>query len=165
MQKLGMVEYCKLMEEVDQMTNEPTDVMALVNKRIEEVRECLEVKEKEKQERKRRQTQSKTDKAGTSSMTTMTTEPTQEPRKRTHGVDDIDKSRSRTGTKKPKPSKSTEKEEVQKLQGQRSQSLKLTTLLTNQKIEKKATGSEETFESESESGCTGQESQENGCGR
>ena len=38
MQKLGMVEYRKLMEEVDQMTNEPVDVMALVNKWIEEVR-------------------------------------------------------------------------------------------------------------------------------
>ena len=81
MQKLGMVEYRKLMEEVDQMTNEPIDVMALVNKWIEEVHERLEVEEKEKQERKRRQTQSKTDKAGTSSTTTTTTEPTQEPRK------------------------------------------------------------------------------------
>ena len=76
-----MVEYRKLMEEVDQMTNEPADVMALVNKRIEEVRERLEAEEKEKQEGERRQTQSKTDKAGTSSMTTTTTEPTQEPRK------------------------------------------------------------------------------------
>ena len=117
MQKLGMVEYRKLMEEVDQMTNEPVDVMALVNKWIEEVRECLEAEEKEKRERKRRQTQSKTDKAGTSSMTTTTTEPTQEPRKRTRGVDDIDESRSRTGTKKPKPSKSTVKEEVRKTTG------------------------------------------------
>ena len=81
MQKLGMVEYHKLMEEVDQMTNKPVDVMALVNKRIEEVHEHLEAEEKEKQERKHRQTQSKTDKAGTSSMATTTTEPTQEPRK------------------------------------------------------------------------------------
>ena len=112
MQKLGMVEYRKLMEEVDQMTNEPVDMMALVNKRIEEVREHLEAEEKEKQERKRRQTQSKTDKAGTSSMTTTTTEPTQEPKKRTRGVNDTDESRSRTSAKKPKPSKSTEKEEV-----------------------------------------------------
>ena len=111
MQKLGMVEYCKLMEEVDQMTNEPVDVMALVNKRIE-VHEHLEVKEKEKQEGERRQTQSKTDKAGTSSTMTTTTEPTQEPWKRTRGVDDKDEYRSRTGAKKPKPSKSTEKEEV-----------------------------------------------------
>ena len=94
MQKLGMVEYRKLMEEVDQMTNEPVDVMALVNKRIEELRECLEAEEKEKQEGERRQTQRKTDKTGASSMTTMTTEPTQEPRKRTRGVDDIDESRS-----------------------------------------------------------------------
>ena len=117
MQKLGMVEYRKLMEEVDQMTNEPVEVMALVNKRIEEVRECLEAEEKEKQEREHRQTQSKTDKAGTSSTTTMTTEPTQEHRTRTRGVDDIDESRSRTGTKKPKPSKSTEKEEVRKTTG------------------------------------------------
>ena len=117
MQQLGMVEYRKLMEEVDQMTNEPADVMALVNKRIEEVRERLEAEEKEKQEGERRQTQSKTDKAGTSSTTTTTTEPTQELRKRTRGVDDIDESRSRTGAKKPKPSKSTEKEEVRKTTG------------------------------------------------
>ena len=81
MQKLGMVEYRKLMEEVDQMTNEPVDVMALVNKRIEELHERLEAEEKEKQERERRQTQSKTGKAGTLSATKTTTEPTQEPRK------------------------------------------------------------------------------------
>ena len=116
MQKLGMVEYRKLMEEVDQMTNEPIDVMVLVNKRIEEVHECLEAEEKEKQEGGR-QTQSKTDKAGTSSTTTTRTETNQEPRKRTRGVDDIDKSRSQTGAKKPKPSKSTEKEEVRKTTG------------------------------------------------
>ena len=81
MQQLGMVKYRKLMEEVDQMTNEPADVMVLVNKRIEEVHERLEVEEKEKQEGERRQTQRETDKAGTSSMTTTTTEPTQELRK------------------------------------------------------------------------------------
>ena len=56
MQELGMVEYRKLMEEVDQMRSEPVDVMVLVNKRIEELRECLEAEEKEKQERERRQT-------------------------------------------------------------------------------------------------------------
>ena len=134
MQKLGMLEYRKLMEEVDQMTNEPVDMMALVNKQIEELRECLEVEEKEKQEGERRQTECKTDKAGALSKTTTTTERTQEPRKRTRGVDNIDESRSRTGAKKPKPSKSTEKEEVQKTTGQRSQSLKLMTLLTNRKI-------------------------------
>ena len=117
MQKLGMVEYRKLMEEVDQMTNEPVDVMALVNKRIEELCEHLEVEEKEKQERECRQTQSKMGKAGTSSATKMTTEPTQEPRKRACGVDDIDESRSRTGAKKPKPSKSTEKKEGRKTTG------------------------------------------------
>ena len=117
MQKLGMVEYRKLMEEVDQMTCEPEVMMALVNKRIEEVRECLEAEEKEKQEEKRRQTQRKTDQAGTLSTTKMTTEPTQEPRKRTRGVDDIDESRSRTGTNKPKPGKRTEKEEVRKTTG------------------------------------------------
>ena len=115
MQKLGMVEYRKLMEEVDQMTNEPVDVMALVNKRIEELRECLEAEEK--QEREHRQTQSKKGKAGTLSATKTTTEPTQEPRKRARGVDDIDESRSRTGAKRPKPSKSTEKKEVQKTTG------------------------------------------------
>ena len=81
MQKLGMVEYCKLMEEVDQMTNELVDVMAFVNKRIEELRERLESEEKEKREKERRQTQSKKDKAGTSSATKTTSEPIQEPRK------------------------------------------------------------------------------------
>ena len=124
MQKLGMVEYSKLMEEVDQMTNEPVDMMALVNKWIEELRERLEVEEKEKQERKCRRTQSKTDKAGTSSVTTTTTEPIQEPRKRTRGDDDIDESRSRTGAKKPKPSKSTEKKEVRKMTGAKKPKMK-----------------------------------------
>ena len=117
MQKLGMVEYRKLMEEVDQMTNEPVDVMALVNKWIEELHERLEAEEKEKQEGEHRWTQRKTNKAGASSTTTTTTEPTQEPRKQTRGVDDIDKSRSRTGAKKPKPSRSTGKEEVRKTTG------------------------------------------------
>ena len=81
MQKLGMVEYRKLMEEVDQMTNEPVDVMALVNKRIEELRECLESDEKEKWEKERRLTQSKKGKAGTSSATKTTSKPIKEPRK------------------------------------------------------------------------------------
>ena len=81
MQQLGMVEYRKLMEEVDQMTNEPADVMALVHKWIEEVRERLEAEEKEKQEGERRQTQSKTDKALTLPTTGTTTGPTQELRK------------------------------------------------------------------------------------
>ena len=117
MQKLGMVEYRKLMEEVDQMTNEPVDVMALVNKWIEELRERFESEEKEKQEKERRQTQSKKGKAGTSSATKMTNEPIQEPRKRARVDDDIDESRSRTGTKKPKTSKSTEKKEGRKMTG------------------------------------------------
>ena len=43
-----MVEYRKLMEEVDQMRGEPVDVLALVNKWIEEVREHLEAQEKER---------------------------------------------------------------------------------------------------------------------
>ena len=131
MQELGMVEYHNLMEEVDQMRSELVDVMALGNKRIEELRECLEVEEKEKEERERRQTQSKKGKAGTSLATKTTTEPTQEPRKRTRGTDNIDESRSRTGAKKPKPSR---RKKCEKLQGQRSQSPKLTTLSTNRKI-------------------------------
>ena len=116
-QELGMVEYRKFMEEVDQMRGEPADVMALVNKWIEELHEHLEAEEKEKQEREHRQTQSKTGKTGTSSVTKTTTELTQEPRKRTRGMDDIDESRSQTGTKKPKPSKTTKKEEVRKTTG------------------------------------------------
>ena len=111
MQKLGMVEYRKLMEEVDQMTNEPVDVMALVNKRIEELRQRLESEEKEKWEKECRQTQSKKDKAGTSSATKTTSEPIQEPRKGALVDDNIDESRSQTGAKKPKTSKSTGKKE------------------------------------------------------
>ena len=117
MQELGMVEYRKLMEEVDQMRGEEVDMMALVNKRVEELREHLEAEEKEKQERECRQTQSKMSKAGTSSATKTTTELIQEPRKQTRGIDDIDESRSRTGAKKPKPSKMTKKEEVRKTTG------------------------------------------------
>ena len=56
MQKLGMVEYRKLMEGVDSMTHQPIDVMALVNKWIEELCEHLEAEEKEKPEGERRQT-------------------------------------------------------------------------------------------------------------
>ena len=104
------------MEEIDQMTNQPVDVMVMVNKRIEELRERLEAEEKEKWEGEHRQTRSQTDKAGTSSTTTMTTEPT-EHRKQTRGADNINESRSRTSAKKPKPSKSTEKEEVRKTTG------------------------------------------------
>ena len=69
MQKLGMIEYRKLMQEIDQMTNQDVDVMAVVNKRIEEVRERLDAEEKEKVEGQRRQTRSRTEKAGTSTTT------------------------------------------------------------------------------------------------
>ena len=162
MQEIGMVEYRKLMEEVDQMRNEPVEVMVLVNKWIEELRERLEAEEKEKHERERRQTQSKKGKAGTSWATKTTTEPTQEPRKRTHGIDDIDESRSRTGAKKPKPSKTTKKEEVRKTTGAKKPKPKTDDTLDKSE---KGTGSDETPESENESGCTGQESQENGYGR
>ena len=136
--------------------------MALVNKRIEEVLECLEAEEKEKQEGERRQTRSKADKAGTSSMTTMTTEPTQEPRKQTRGVDDIHKSRSRTGAKKPKPSKSTEKEEVQKTTGAKKPKPKTDDAVDESENRKKEQAQKNLPKSKSESGCTGQESEENG---
>ena len=69
MQKLGMTEYRKLMQEIDQMTNQDVDVMAMVNKRIEEVRERLDAEEKEKVERRCRQSRSRTEKAGTSTTT------------------------------------------------------------------------------------------------
>ena len=149
-----MVEYHKLMEEVDQMTDEPVDVMALVNKRIEELHECLEAEEKEKQEGECRQTQNKTDKAGASSTTTTTTEPTQEPRKQTRGIDE---SRSQTGAKIPKPSKSTEKEEERKTTGAKKPKPKTDDAVDESQNRKK--------ESKSESGCTGQESEENSYGR
>ena len=137
MRELGMVEYCKLMEEVDQMRGEEVDVMALVNKRVEELRERLDVEEKEKQERERRQTQSKTGKAGTSSVTKTTTELIQEPRKRTCGIDDIDESRSRTAQRNQNHQRRPRRKTCEKLQGQRSQSLKLTMLSTNRKIGKR----------------------------
>ena len=50
MQKLGMNEYRKLMQEIDQMTDPDVDVMAMVNKRIKEIREQLDAEEKEKVE-------------------------------------------------------------------------------------------------------------------
>ena len=85
MQKLGMIEYRKLMQEIDQMTNQDVDVMAMVNKRIEEVRERLDAEEKEKVEGQRRQTRSRTEKAGTSTTT----------------MESVD-TRKTTGAKKPK---------------------------------------------------------------
>ena len=85
MQKLGMIEYRKLMQEIDQMTNQDVDVMAVVNKRIEEVRERLDAEEKEKVEGQPRQTRSRTEKAGTSTTT----------------MESVD-TRKTTGAKKPK---------------------------------------------------------------
>ena len=85
MQKLGMIEYRKLMQEIDQMTDPDVDVMAVVNKRIEEVRERLEAEEKEKVEGQRRQIRSRTEKAGTSTTT----------------MESVD-TRKTTGAKKPK---------------------------------------------------------------
>ena len=85
MQKLGMIEYRKLMQEIDEMTNQDVDVMAMVNKRINEVRERLDAEEKEKVEGQRRQTRSRTEKAGTSTTT----------------MESVD-TRKMTGAKKPK---------------------------------------------------------------
>ena len=85
MQKLGMIEYRKLMQEIDEMTNQDVDVMAMVNKRIEEVREQLDAEEKEKVEGQRRQTRNRTEKAGTSTTT----------------MESVD-TRKTTGAKKPK---------------------------------------------------------------
>ena len=69
MQKLGMNEYRKLMQEIDQMMDPDVDVMAMVNKRIKEIRERLDAEEKEKVEGQRRQIRSRTEKAGTSTTT------------------------------------------------------------------------------------------------
>ena len=85
MQKLGMNEYRKLMQEIDQMTDPDVDVMAMVNKRIKEIRERLDAEEKEKVEGQRRQISSRTEKAGTSTTT----------------MESVD-TRKMTGAKKPK---------------------------------------------------------------
>ena len=85
MQKLGMNEYRKLMQEIDQMTDPDVDVMAMVNKRIKEIRERLDAEEKEKVEGQRRQMRSRTEKAGTSTTT----------------MESVD-TRKTTGAKKPK---------------------------------------------------------------
>ena len=69
MQKLGMNEYRKLIQEIDQMTDPDVDVMAMVNKRIKEICERLDAEEKEKVEGQRRQIRSRTEKAGTSTTT------------------------------------------------------------------------------------------------
>ena len=111
MQKLGMNEYRKLMQEIDQMTNQDVDVMAMVNKRIEEVRERLDAEEKEKVEGQRRQIRSRTEKAGTSTTTmesvdTRKTTGAKKPKQK--DGDTVDESRNRvdtrktTGAKKPK---------------------------------------------------------------
>ena len=111
MQKLGMNEYRKLMQEIDQMTDPDVDVMAMVNKRIEEIRERLDAEEKEKVEGQRRQIRSRTEKAGTSTTTmesvdTRKTTGAKKPKQK--DGDTVDESRNRvdtrktTGAKKPK---------------------------------------------------------------
>ena len=111
MQKLGMNEYHKLMQEIDQMTDPDVDVMAMVNKRIKEIRERLDAEEKEKVEGQRRQIRSRTEKVGTSTTTmesvdTRKTTGAKKPKQK--DGDTIDESRNRvdtrktTGAKKPK---------------------------------------------------------------
>ena len=111
MQKLGMNEYRKLMQEIDQMTDPDVDVMAMVNKRIKEIRERLDAEEKEKVEGQRRQIRSRTEKAGTSTTTmegvaTRKTMGAKKPKQK--DGDTVDESRNRvdtrktTGAKKPK---------------------------------------------------------------
>ena len=111
MQKLGMKEYRKLMQEIDQMTDPDVDVMAMVNKRIKEIHERLDAEEKEKVEGQRRQISSRTEKAGTSTTTmesvdTRKTTGAKKPKQK--DGDTVDESRNRvdtrktTGAKKPK---------------------------------------------------------------
>ena len=111
MQKLGMNEYRKLMQEIDQMTDPDVDVMAMVNKRIKEIRERLDAEEKEKVEGQHRQIRSRTEKAGTSTTTvesvdTRKTTGAKKPKQK--DGDTVDESRNRvntrktTGAKKPK---------------------------------------------------------------
>ena len=111
MQKLGMNEYRKLMQEIDQMTDPDVDVMAMVNKRIKEIRERLDAEEKEKVEGQHRQIRSRTEKAGTSTTTmesveTRKTTGAKKPKQK--GGDTVDEWRTRvdtrkmTGAKKPK---------------------------------------------------------------
>ena len=111
MQKLGMNKYRKLMQEIDQMTDPDVDVMAMVNKRIKEIRERLDAEEKEKEEGQRRQIRSRTEKAGTSTttvegVTTRKTTGAKKPKQK--DGDTVDESRNRvdtrktTGAKKPK---------------------------------------------------------------
>ena len=111
MQKLGLNEYRKLMQEIDQMTDPDVDVMAMVNKRIKEIRERLDAEEKEKVEGQRRQIRSRTEKAGTSTTTveSVDTRKTTGAKKPKQKDDDtVDESRNRvntrktTGAKKPK---------------------------------------------------------------
>ena len=103
MQKLGMNEYRKLMQEIDQMTDPDVDVMAMVNKRIKEIRERLDAEEKEKVEGQRRQIRSRTEKAGTSTTTmervdTRKTTGAKKPKQK--DGDTVDESRNRVDTRK-----------------------------------------------------------------
>ena len=140
MQELGMVEYRKLMEEVDQMRNEPVDIMALVNKWIEELRECLEAEEKEKQEREHRQTHRL--KAKRAKLELRRQPKRQLNPLRSPGNEHVVSMTSTNLEVEPVPrnqnhQRRPRRKKCEKLQGQRSQSLKLTTLSTNRKIGKR----------------------------
>ena len=139
MQKLGMVEYRKLMEEVDSMTHQPIDVMALVNKWIEELREHLEAEEKEKQEGERRQTLGKPTKLEPcllrpqrqlNLLRSPENEHVMSTTSTNLGVEPVPRNQN--------PQRRPRRKRYRKLLGQRSQSLKLTMLTTNRKIEKRS---------------------------
>ena len=80
-EKLGDKEYKKLLEEIDQMSQTPVNMEELINKRMQEIAERLEVEEKEKETEGRRQTRSQ-DRPGMSKDTESVPARRSSPRKR-----------------------------------------------------------------------------------
>ena len=115
-EKLGDKEYKKLLQEIDQMSQTPVNMEELINKRMQEIAERLEVEDQEKEAQEKRKTQSQ-DKPGTlkdmgsvparrSSPRKKKTdpEPKDRPREETD-IDDASKNRRDRGAKRPRQSK------------------------------------------------------------
>ena len=125
-EKLGDKEYKKLLQEIDQMSQTPVNMEELINKRMQEIAERLEVEEQEKEAEEKCKTRSQ-DKPGMSKDTGSVPvrrssprkrkaesekdikkktdpEPKDRPRKETD-IDDASKNRKDRGAKRPRQSK------------------------------------------------------------
>ena len=98
---LGLEEYHKLMQEIDSMTG-TDEVRAMVDKRIEELKQRLQTERQLEEAEERRVTRSQVDKPGTS--TEMEPIPVGSPKKRHQTEED----RKDVGVKKPKTKEHTD---------------------------------------------------------